>query len=82
MGGSRCRVSLRYGIRNNVELARDAPTLKCDPPIPLATIPDPSRLQPDGQIVYRFHARDLHLVLGPAADNKPIRFDQVIAAKR
>jgi cytochrome c biogenesis protein CcdA/thiol-disulfide isomerase/thioredoxin len=28
----------------------------------------------DGRIVYRFHARDLHLVLGPAADNKPIRF--------
>ena len=27
-----------------------------------------------GRIVYRFHARDLHLVLGPAADNKPIRF--------
>jgi Thioredoxin like C-terminal domain len=28
----------------------------------------------DGSIVYRFHARDLHLVLGPAADGKPIRF--------
>jgi cytochrome c biogenesis protein CcdA/thiol-disulfide isomerase/thioredoxin len=28
----------------------------------------------DGRIVYRFHARDLHLVLGPAADNKPVRF--------
>jgi len=28
----------------------------------------------DGAIVYRFHARDLHLVLGPAADGKPIRF--------
>jgi cytochrome c biogenesis protein CcdA/thiol-disulfide isomerase/thioredoxin len=28
----------------------------------------------DGRIAYRFHARDLHLVLGPAADNKPIRF--------
>jgi hypothetical protein len=27
-----------------------------------------------GSIVYRFHARDLHLVLGPAADRKPIRF--------
>jgi thiol-disulfide isomerase/thioredoxin len=27
-----------------------------------------------GSIVYRFHARDLHLVLGPAADGKPIRF--------
>ena len=28
----------------------------------------------DGRMAYRFHARDLHLVLGPAADNKPIRF--------
>ena len=28
----------------------------------------------DGRIVYRFHARDLHLVLGPAPDNKPVRF--------
>jgi len=25
-------------------------------------------------IVYRFHARDLHLVLGPGADGKPVRF--------
>ncbi len=28
----------------------------------------------DGGIVYRFHARDLHLVLGPGPDNKPVRF--------
>jgi thiol-disulfide isomerase/thioredoxin len=27
-----------------------------------------------GHIVFRFHARDLHLVLGPAADGRPIRF--------
>jgi hypothetical protein len=27
-----------------------------------------------GRIVYRFHARDLHLVLGPATDGKPVRF--------
>jgi cytochrome c biogenesis protein CcdA/thiol-disulfide isomerase/thioredoxin len=27
-----------------------------------------------GGIVYRFHARDVHLVLGPSADGKPIRF--------
>ena len=25
-------------------------------------------------ISFRFHARDLHLVLGPAADGKPVRF--------
>ncbi|MDF0699973.1 cytochrome c biogenesis protein DipZ [Rhizobium sp. MC63] len=30
--------------------------------------------QPGGGIAYRFSARDLHLVLGPGADAKPIRF--------
>ena len=30
--------------------------------------------KPGGRIVYRFRGRDLHLVLGPASDNKPIRF--------
>jgi thiol-disulfide isomerase/thioredoxin len=28
----------------------------------------------DGQIAYRFHARDLHLVMGPAAAGTPVRF--------
>jgi cytochrome c biogenesis protein CcdA/thiol-disulfide isomerase/thioredoxin len=27
-----------------------------------------------GKVVFRFHARDLHLVLGPAKDGKPVRF--------
>jgi cytochrome c biogenesis protein CcdA/thiol-disulfide isomerase/thioredoxin len=27
-----------------------------------------------GRIVFRFHARDLHLVLGPGTDGKPVRF--------
>ena len=35
----------------------------------------------DGGIVYRFHARDLHLVLGPAADGKPIRFRVTVDGK-
>jgi cytochrome c biogenesis protein CcdA/thiol-disulfide isomerase/thioredoxin len=30
--------------------------------------------EPGGSIVYRFHARDLHLVLGPGGDGKPVRF--------
>jgi thiol-disulfide isomerase/thioredoxin len=30
--------------------------------------------QEDGSIVYRFHARDLHLVLGPGPDGRPVRF--------
>jgi cytochrome c biogenesis protein CcdA/thiol-disulfide isomerase/thioredoxin len=28
----------------------------------------------NARIAYRFHARDLHLVLGPSADGKPVRF--------
>jgi cytochrome c biogenesis protein CcdA/thiol-disulfide isomerase/thioredoxin len=34
-----------------------------------------------GSIVYRFHARDLHLVLAPAADGKPVRFRVTIDGK-
>ncbi|MCY1275781.1 Protein DipZ [compost metagenome] len=34
-----------------------------------------------GRIVYRFHARDLHLVLGPGADGKPVRFRVTIDGK-
>jgi len=30
--------------------------------------------QPGGRIAYRFHARDLHLVMGPGTQGKPIRF--------
>jgi cytochrome c biogenesis protein CcdA/thiol-disulfide isomerase/thioredoxin len=30
--------------------------------------------KPDGAIEYRFHARDLHLVLGPGEDGKAVRF--------
>jgi hypothetical protein len=30
--------------------------------------------QPGGRIVYRFRGRDLHLVLGPGPDGKPVRF--------
>jgi cytochrome c biogenesis protein CcdA/thiol-disulfide isomerase/thioredoxin len=36
---------------------------------------------PNGRIVYRFHARDLHLVLGPGADGKPVRFRVSIDGK-
>ena len=31
-------------------------------------------LAAEDSLSYRFHARDLHLVLGPAADGKPVRF--------
>jgi cytochrome c biogenesis protein CcdA/thiol-disulfide isomerase/thioredoxin len=31
-------------------------------------------VSPTGRVEFEFHARDLHLVLGPAADGKPIHF--------
>lgn len=33
---------------------------------------------PNGRIAYRFHARDLHLVMGPAVSGTPIRFRVLI----
>lgn len=38
-------------------------------------------LSPTGSIDFRFHARDLHLVVGPAKDGKPIRFRVTIDGK-
>src|ERR1700722_1690214 len=35
----------------------------------------------DGSIVYRFRARDLHLVLGPSAEGKPVRFVVTVDGK-
>jgi thiol-disulfide isomerase/thioredoxin len=37
--------------------------------------------KPNGRIAYRFLARDVHLVLGPAADGKPVRFRVSIDGK-
>ncbi|WP_322049516.1 cytochrome c biogenesis protein DipZ [Paraburkholderia sp. J67] len=37
--------------------------------------------KPGGEIVYRFHARDLHLVLGPQPDGKPVRFRVTVDGK-
>ena len=34
-----------------------------------------------GRIVFRFHARDLHLVLGPAKDGKAVRFRVLLDGK-
>jgi hypothetical protein len=38
-------------------------------------------LSTNGGIVYRFHARDLHLVLGPSANGKPVRFRVTLDGK-
>ncbi|OCP18405.1 cytochrome c biogenesis protein DipZ [Ensifer sp. LC54] len=37
--------------------------------------------EPDGGIATRFSARDLHLVLGPSASGKPVRFQVTIDGK-
>jgi thiol-disulfide isomerase/thioredoxin len=37
--------------------------------------------QPGGRIAYRFHARDLHLVMGRATPGKPVRFRVFIDGK-
>lgn len=37
---------------------------------------------PGGHIVYRFHARDLHLVLGPDGNGKPVHFKVLIDGNR
>jgi len=42
---------------------------------------DAALTEANGSIVYRFHARDLHLVLGPGADGKPVRFQVTIDGK-
>jgi hypothetical protein len=34
--------------------------------------------KPGGSIAYRFHARDLHLVMGPATPGTPVRFRVLI----
>ena len=36
---------------------------------------------PNAGIAFRFHARDLHLVLGPTADGKPVRFRVTVDGK-
>jgi cytochrome c biogenesis protein CcdA/thiol-disulfide isomerase/thioredoxin len=38
-------------------------------------------LSAGGSLVYRFHARDLHLVLGPTKDGKPVRFRVTLDGK-
>lgn len=34
--------------------------------------------KPGGQVIFRFHARDLHLVMGPGPDGKPVHFKVTI----
>ena len=43
--------------------------------------PDRHCTRRSAAIVYRFHARDLHLVLGPASGGKPVRFRVTLDGK-
>jgi Thioredoxin like C-terminal domain len=36
---------------------------------------------PNGRVAYMFHARDLHLVMGPSASGTPVRFRVMIDGK-
>jgi hypothetical protein len=36
---------------------------------------------PNARVAYRFHARDVHLVMGPAVSNTPVRFRVLIDGK-
>jgi len=38
--------------------------------------------QPNGRIAYRFHARDLHLVMGPAAPGTSVRFRVLVDGQK
>ncbi len=38
--------------------------------------------QADGSISFRFQGRDLHLVLGPASEGKPVRFRVTLEERR
>jgi hypothetical protein len=38
--------------------------------------------KPNGRIAYRFHARDLHLVMGPAAPGASVRFRVLIDGQK
>jgi hypothetical protein len=37
--------------------------------------------EPHGKIVFRFHSRDLHVVLGPSASGAPVRFTVTLDGK-
>ena len=38
-------------------------------------------VRPGGAVAYRFHARDLHMVVGPSDEGKPVRFRVLVDGK-
>jgi hypothetical protein len=81
-------VGYRHGIEyfaSPEALAQDSPKAYSPPPSPSLNqwglggawvVGSESAVLHDGpgKIVFRFHSRDLHLVLGPARNEKPVRF--------
>jgi thiol-disulfide isomerase/thioredoxin len=68
-GGFRQNVSYRYSAPTDLDLNDWALSGSWTDSMQAAKLDSAP-----GKIVYRFHARDLHLVLGPGPDGKPIRF--------
>jgi cytochrome c biogenesis protein CcdA/thiol-disulfide isomerase/thioredoxin len=68
-GGFKQDTSHVYAVPDKLDLNQWALEGKWKDAEQIATL-----LSPAGSIVYRFHSRDLHLVLGPAKDGKPVRF--------
>jgi cytochrome c biogenesis protein CcdA/thiol-disulfide isomerase/thioredoxin len=75
-GGLKQDAPQLYRVPSNLELNQWAFAGKWNDGGQIAT-----SLEPSASIVYRFHARDLHLVLGPSKDGKPIRFRVTIDGK-
>ena len=57
-------------MRRSPRASTNGPCLEIGP----STRSTHASIEQDGSIVYRFYARDLHLVLAPTTDDKPVRF--------
>jgi cytochrome c biogenesis protein CcdA/thiol-disulfide isomerase/thioredoxin len=75
-GGLKQNVSHAYTVPQHLELNQWGLSGTWTDYAQVATLNSPK-----GGIVFRFHSRDLHLVLGPAANGKPVRFRVTIDGK-
>jgi cytochrome c biogenesis protein CcdA/thiol-disulfide isomerase/thioredoxin len=65
----------KYKDHGLVVIGVHAPEFAFEKNLGMAVDPEKAVLSAvPGRIVYHFYARDLHLVLGPGADGKPVRF--------
>jgi thiol-disulfide isomerase/thioredoxin len=68
-GGIRQNLDKTYSVPSQLELNQWGLDGKWDDHEQIAVLKSPG-----GKIVFRFHARDLHLVLGPTTGGKPVAF--------